>query len=264
MRTPALLTLTFALAGCATPGDLPLAAYASWVDLMNNTIALAYGPPPGPREPPHRVRMVDANESYIYVVPVEGGVVLIDSGFDTHGRALLEAVGDTHVLGVLITHAHRDHTDGAHVVDAPVFVGRDDLAIWRDEAHPTAFFSHASQHVVGASPLPRDLRPVDDGDVVTLGGEDFRALALPGHTPGSTCWRWRDVAFTGDAIVNMTGRALAPAPFTVTDDMGEAYRSFRRLLREDVSVILDAHYGRTNEPRRLLAEAIARRRSEGR
>lgn len=262
MRAPlvALPSLVLLLSSCATAERAAGDVYVGWTTLMNGALATAFGPPPGPRDPPHGVEQVFARGSLVYVVPADGGVVLIDSGFERDAASVRAAVGERRVLAVLLTHVHTDHAHGAAALGAPVFLGAEDVRVWRGERHLRAVFSHAAHHVAGRSPLPEDLRPVKDGQRLTFGGETFRALACPGHTPGSTCWRWRDVAFTGDAATNMTGRAIVPAPFTVTDDEEQAYESLRRLLVEDISVILDAHYGRTNDPRRVLAEAIARHR----
>jgi glyoxylase-like metal-dependent hydrolase (beta-lactamase superfamily II) len=245
---------------CATVDRAVTDVYVGWTTLMNGTLRAVLGEPPGPREPPAGVEMVFARGSYVYIVTTADGVVLVDSGFDTAAEDVRAAVGDRPILAVLLTHVHRDHADGAAGLDVPVYIGEADAAVWRGDRHLRAIFSHASQHVTGPSPLPADLRGVHDGQRLVFGGETFRALACPGHTPGSTCWRFRDVAFTGDAMTNMTGRSLEPAPFTVTDDEDLAYESMRRLLLEDISVILDAHYGRTNDPRRVLSEAIARHR----
>ena len=32
----------------------------------------------------------------------------------------------------------------------------------------------------------------DDGDTIRFGGETVHAISTPGHTPGSTCYPWRN------------------------------------------------------------------------
>lgn len=40
-----------------------------------------------------------------------------------------------------------------------------------------------------------------DGDVFEFGnGESIKAISTPGHTPGSTCFLWKDRVFTGDTL----------------------------------------------------------------
>jgi len=259
----ALLLLSLApLSACTALERGAMTTYSGWTKLMNSSIRLFTGYPPGTDDAPDDVQMVEARGSYVYVLDVEGGVVIIDAGFEADAAAVRSAVDGREIFAVLITHSHPDHSLGAKALGAPTYVGAADLPLWRGDQHYRAFFSHAAQHVIGSPPLPEDVRTVHDGEHLRFGGETFRALACPGHTPGSTCWRWRDIAFTGDGLVNIGGDALTTSPFTVTDDREQNRASFRRLLHEDISAILDAHYGRTDDPRELIAAAIARHRAE--
>ena len=42
---------------------------------------------------------------------------------------------------------------------------------------------------------------LDDGDVIVFGDHVVRAIGTPGHTPGSTCYLWRDRLLTGDTLL---------------------------------------------------------------
>jgi len=42
---------------------------------------------------------------------------------------------------------------------------------------------------------------LQNGDVLSFGGESIRALHTPGHTAGSMCYLWRDQVFTGDTLL---------------------------------------------------------------
>ena len=42
---------------------------------------------------------------------------------------------------------------------------------------------------------------LNDGDVLSFGGEQICALHTPGHTAGSMCYRWRNHVFTGDTLL---------------------------------------------------------------
>jgi glyoxylase-like metal-dependent hydrolase (beta-lactamase superfamily II)/rhodanese-related sulfurtransferase len=48
---------------------------------------------------------------------------------------------------------------------------------------------------------------LEDGDTLSFGGEEVRALHTPGHTAGSMCYLWRSHVFTGDTLlINGCGR----------------------------------------------------------
>ena len=42
---------------------------------------------------------------------------------------------------------------------------------------------------------------IEDGDTLSFGGEEIRALHTPGHTAGSMCYLWRNHVFTGDTLL---------------------------------------------------------------
>jgi glyoxylase-like metal-dependent hydrolase (beta-lactamase superfamily II) len=44
-------------------------------------------------------------------------------------------------------------------------------------------------------------RLIDDGDLLQFGAECLRVIATPGHTPGSSCFLWRDRLLTGDTLL---------------------------------------------------------------
>jgi metallo-beta-lactamase class B len=92
---------------------------------------------------------------------------------------------------ILLSHAHADHAgpvaelkrrSGAHVVanaESAVLLARggsDDLHFGDGITYP---------------PANAD-RIVMDGEVVEVGGIEFTAHFMPGHTPGSTAWTWTD------------------------------------------------------------------------
>ena len=194
---------------------------------------------------PHGVRAVRSGHALFYVVPVDdGGVVLVDTGFDSSGADVVAAAAGRPIRAVLITHSHVDHWSGVHVVgDAPVFAGPRDVEAMRGLRHHRGCLNYAADFNFPRPQLPADLRAVDDGVALELGGETFTPVVLPGHTAGSVVWLWRDVAFTGDAVM-IDGDGLGLAPAVVSDDVRQARRSVSKLWGVDVEVILDGHTGR--------------------
>jgi glyoxylase-like metal-dependent hydrolase (beta-lactamase superfamily II) len=246
MRT--LIPLLLVCAGCA-----PLRAFVANVYTLQTRLRPS---------PPERV-VVDGLEhacsagSINWIVPVDGGVVLVDAGFEEDGEAIRRALRGRPVLAILLTHGHLDHRAAAHQFSAPVYVGRGDVPLLtgaHDFRAPVALLGM----IVGVPPLPRTLIPVDDGFTLVVGGRTFRAVALPGHTPGSTAWHSGDWLFTGDAVQAPLGDAIYPAPAEVTEDLRRAYRSLRKLRDVPFTIMLDAHFGRLDDAKRHLPAALAR------
>lgn len=84
------------------------------------------------------------------------------------------------LVWILETHVHADHVTGARALK-----------------HRTGARTAVSTHC-GATGFDR---LIDEGELIVFGDEVVRALATPGHTPGSTCYLWRDRLLTGDTLL---------------------------------------------------------------
>lgn len=127
------------------------------------------------------------HENNVWLVGDEHEVLVIDPAHDA--RAVADAVAGRRVVAVLLTHGHWDHVRAAPafaalVGDPPVHLAPADRFLWRQE--------HRGVPV----------QPLTDGDVFEAGGVALRAVATPGHTPGSTCLWAPDLCtlFSGDTL----------------------------------------------------------------
>ncbi|MBX9965876.1 MAG: MBL fold metallo-hydrolase [Burkholderiales bacterium] len=84
------------------------------------------------------------------------------------------------LVWILDTHVHADHVTGAK-------------ALKQRTGAPTVVNAHC-----GASGFDR---LIGEGELIVFGNEVIRAIATPGHTPGSTCYLWRDRLLTGDTLL---------------------------------------------------------------
>ena len=101
---------------------------------------------------------------------------------------------------VLLTHAHFDHAWGAAAVagryGCPVRLSAADAPIL--EASPAMLERLRLDKPVA----PFTYEDVTDGEVLSVGGADWKVLATPGHTPGSVsywCEAW-GVLLSGDTL----------------------------------------------------------------
>lgn len=208
---------------------------------------------------PGGIESVCSRGSITWIVPVDdGGVVLVDTGFDDEARAVRHAVGDRPIHGILLTHAHVDHAAGTSSLDAPVWVGRHDAPALRGEHTFVALYPHLGE-AFGGIPVARgEVHPVDGGEVIEFGSRRFTAVAVPGHTRGSTAWLLDDVLFGGDAVQAPIGDGLYPAPIGFTEDMVQAYASMRRLRDVPFKFLADAHYGVLDDAATYLRQSLER------
>ena len=204
----------------------------------------------------HGVWGTRVNGPVVWVVPVEGGVVLIDTGFDESGWILSEALDGREVKGVLLTHSHIDHISGAWLFDAPVYIHQDDVPGLEEAGAGSDIWVAMMEVPLGAPPMPAELIEVRDGEVVELGGAEFHNIHLPGHTPGHSAWRYRDLLFFGDALP-MRQTEEGELRFNLPPDCSElAARHLRRMRTIAPEEILDGHNGRVYQVEEAIAEAL--------
>ncbi len=93
---------------------------------------------------------------------------------DTPGNPveLKDSAAKTDVQAILITHSHWDHLEGLSATldkfDVPVYAGKGDFEQIEDKGiHP---------------------RHAENDLLIKAGGVMVRAISVPGHTPGSTCY----------------------------------------------------------------------------
>ena len=200
-------------------------------------------------EGPHGIRGVSAGNSYAYVVPLDEGVVVVDTGAEQDPAALKAVIADRPVLAVLITHSHDDHIGGAKALNALTFIGKDDIPTWKGERQHQGLVQRIAPDSAPV-PMPDRVEGITDGFTFRTGTEQFVAVHLPGHTPGSTAWLYRNVLFGGDAVFG--GDSITPAPFMFSDDDEQARESLNLLKNVEFDVLLDGHNGRTDNAKSKL------------
>jgi len=141
-------------------------------------------------------------DNNIWIVGDSSEVIVIDAAHDA--SAIRDAVGRRHVVAVVCTHGHNDHItvapELAVALDAPVFLSAGDEMLWR--------MTHGD----------KEFRSLDDGQVLTADGIELRAIATPGHSPGSTCLYAPALGavFSGDTLFQggpgATGRSFSDFP----------------------------------------------------
>ena len=159
----------------------------------------------------------DLGPSAAYVIDTADGLILVDSGLDEDAGHLKAEMAKLRldwkrVRTILLTHAHGDHTGGAEVLrlatGAKVYAGEGDVAVLSTGGPREAVFSTFYMPDHAPHPTTVDVA-LKGGETITLGDVRIRAVAAPGHTPGSMCYLMEHgdytALFAGDVIMMLRG-----------------------------------------------------------
>ncbi|QIM18498.1 MBL fold metallo-hydrolase [Leucobacter coleopterorum] len=136
-----------------------------------------------PGLPPEGIEL----DNNVWIVGDDEQVLIIDAAHDAD--AIVQAVGEREVLGLLLTHGHEDHINvavaTAQALDTHIYLHPSDLFLWQETYSET---------------LP-DFE-LTDGASFMVAGTDITTVHTPGHTPGSVCFvaAGIDTVFSGDTL----------------------------------------------------------------
>jgi glyoxylase-like metal-dependent hydrolase (beta-lactamase superfamily II) len=229
---------------------------------LRTTMNFAYGEP---RElAPGVVRIVANNPNHFtfkgtntYLLGTGTAVALIDPGPEdpAHLAAILAAVGSRRIGHVLITHTHRDHTDGLPALLAAtsaktVGFGR------RAANRGTKRTSPSGGEFVDKDFIP-DI-PLKDGERLEGEGWAVTALHTPGHAPDHLCFALEGtrILFSGDHVMGWNTSVVAPPE----GNMGAYIRSLERLTERSDTTYFPGHGGQVEDPQRLVRAYLLHRR----
>lgn len=131
---------------------------------------------------------IEENGVRMFLIEGEEEAILVDTGFGSGDlKGFLASVTSLPVTKVINTHGDVDHVGCNHQFDS----------IWM---HPAEFDRYCSE---GKRSLA-NVRPLWEGDQVSVGGYTFEVLLISGHTPGSIALldRKNRILISGDTVQN--------------------------------------------------------------
>jgi glyoxylase-like metal-dependent hydrolase (beta-lactamase superfamily II) len=184
-------------------------------------------------------------------------LVLIDPGPEdpAHLQAILAAIGGRKLSHVVITHTHRDHTDGLPALLAAT--GAKTAGFGRRvRERGTKQVSPSGSEYVDQDFNP-DV-PLADGSRLAGAGWSLTALHTPGHAPDHLCLALdgTKVLFSGDHVMGWNTSVIAPPEGSMSDYMA----ALERLGQRDDELYLPGHGGQVTEPQRLVKAFLLHRR----
>lgn len=207
-----------------------------------------------------------------YLVEEADGLTLIDAALPYSDKAILQAaerIGKP-IVRIVLTHAHGDHIGAldklkAALPDAPLHISARDARLLAGDA--TLDPDEPQTPIRGGVPKPGQVKSAVD--VLLREGDrigSLRALAVPGHTPGSMAFidTRSGAAIAGDAAhtrgtVAVSGQLtpLFPFPAMATWNKQAALDSMRKLRELKPSLLAVGHGRLLPQPLAAIDRAIA-------
>lgn len=229
---------------------------------FRTTMTFAYGEP---RElSPGVARIVANNPNHFtfkgtntYLVGSGANLALIDPGPEdaAHLAAILAAVGGRRITHVIITHTHRDHTDGMPALLAAT--GAKTAGFGRRLANRGSKRTSPSGGEFVEQDFIPDV-PLADGQRLEGDGWAVTAVHTPGHAPDHLCFALEGtkVLFSGDHVMGWNTSVVAPPE----GNMAAYIRSLERLAERGDGVYYPGHGGQVDDPQRLVRAYMLHRR----
>ena len=187
-----------------------------------------------------------------------GRVAIIDPGpaDDRHTRALLDAVRGETVTHIVVTHTHRDHSEGV-----PALKAATGAETWGEGPHRPSrdlFVGETSRLDAGGDTAFVPDRRIADGDVIEGDGFALEAIATPGHTANHLAFALKGtgVLFSGDHVMGWSTSIVAPPDGSMSDYMA----SLHRLAARPETTYLPGHGDVVAGAPAFVAKYIAHRR----
>jgi glyoxylase-like metal-dependent hydrolase (beta-lactamase superfamily II) len=203
-----------------------------------------------------------------YFVEEEDGLTLIDAALPNSAKAILqgaEQIGKT-ITKIVLTHAHGDHIGALDELkkelNVPVYISARDSRLLAGDTSLDA--NELQTPIRGGISKNIKTKPdilLSDGDMIG----SLRAIATPGHTPGSMTFldERTNAIIAGDAFQTRGGTAVSgitvplfPFPAMATWNKKAAFESAKKICELKPSLLAVGHGELLKSPAEYIEKAI--------
>lgn len=157
----------------------------------------------------------------------------------------IDAKNVTHIF---LTHSDFDHVGGISVFsNAEIFLSSDEEQMFSGK-NGRAF------GLIHNAAISRPYHLLHGDDVIQIGAATVRAVATPGHTPGSMCYLLNEsMLFVGDTF-RLRNDRIIPLRRYINMDTHMQKISIRKLALLPASLAFTGHFGYTNDFQTAIRE----------
>ena len=184
----------------------------------------------------------------IFYLRINGVGILIDSGYPVSEKRFMEKIKNFGKIDYLIlTHTHFDHAGNAIYLKRMgtkiVVHASEEEWLNRGETPRPPGTGTIGKTIMRFSSLRSFKFPEVEADIVITDTTKINGMKIvhtPGHTPGSVTVVYKDMAFCGDLIMNLTFRPSSHFPI-FAHDTGLVKESIEKLKDMGINMLYPAH-----------------------
>ena len=182
------------------------------------------------------------------------GLILVDGGLPQSAERIEASIrklgfDSLDIMAILVSHAHFDHAGGVNALQrmtrATVYTSAAGAAVLTSGRLQDGDPQFVAGTGNGSFPAVQNVVAVDDGDYVTAGEVNVRAVHTPGHTPGGVTWTWESCALgTCNDVVYADSLTAVSAPGFSFGASGAAEKmidSAGKIADLDCDILLSPH-----------------------
>ena len=189
--------------------------------------------------------ITDPDDCFIYLVNLDGHLILIDAGMGRSTDRLLANISQLglnprNIALLVLTHEHVDHVGGAAPLQSRLkFKIAAHQKAKRVISKGDSNASAAKNYGVSLSPTPIDITLGGDAGSVPIGDGSLHYLHTPGHTPGSIVLYFND----GDRRVLFGQDLHGPFNKAWGSNIRQWRTSMKLVLALEADILCEGHYG---------------------
>lgn len=188
------------------------------------------------------------------LIETDAGLILIDGALPQSSEQIAVNIRELgfdplDIEAILVSHAHFDHAGGVaafqRLTRANVYTseaGAETLSSGRlSEGDP----QYIAESDAGTFPAIENITAVGDGEFVSVGSTNVRAVYTPGHTMGSVTWTWESCAMStcynvvyADSLTAVSAQGFSFGTSGAADRMIESAGTIANL---DCDILLSPH-----------------------
>lgn len=143
-----------------------------------------------------------------YFIEYNNSCYIIDPGYEKERIINYVNTNNLKILGILLTHGHRDHIGAIDCFKVPVYIHKNEHEVLSD-SYKNGLSSYDQVKPYMLDDL--DIVKIDETTIFEIDDKKIEVIYTPGHTIGGVCYKMGKDLYTGDTLFKgVVGKWIFP------------------------------------------------------